>query len=72
MSNPPICKTCKAKMTEFDGWAWYTCPECGNRVRIIDGTITWYDEIFNPKSSKSLHSDYDRADFCRGGDLSED
>lgn len=46
MSDYPVCKTCGASMIEFDGWAWYTCPECGNKVRIIDGTVTWYDEIF--------------------------
>ena len=42
----PICKLCGAEMTEFDGWAWYTCPDCGKMVRIIDGTVTWDDEIF--------------------------
>ncbi len=67
----PICKSCGAKMTEFDDWAWYTCPECGNKVRIIDGITTWYDEIFKP-GKKEHHSDFELADFCHGGDLSED
>ncbi len=67
----PICKSCGAKMTRFDGWAWYTCPECGNSVRIIDGITTWYDEIFRP-GKKEHYSDFDLADFCRGGDLTED
>lgn len=50
---------------------WYTCPECGNSVRIIDGITTWYDEIFRP-GKKEHYSDFDLADFCRGGDLTED
>ena len=33
----PTCDMCGSKMTEFDGWAWYTCPECGNMVRVLDG-----------------------------------
>lgn len=71
MNDFPICKTCGAKMTEFDGWAWYTCPECGDMVRIIDGTTTWHDEIFKP-GTKEHHSDFELADFCHGGDLTED
>ncbi|MEG2087253.1 MAG: hypothetical protein RR022_03570 [Angelakisella sp.] len=71
MSNYPICKTCGAKMTQFDGWAWYTCPKCADRVRIIDGTETWQDEIFG-KGTKQHKSDFELADFCRGGDLTED
>ena len=59
-------------MTEFDGWAWYTCPVCGNRVRIIDGAVTWEDEIFGNKSPKTHHSDFELADFSHGGDLSDD
>lgn len=47
----PICNSCGASMTEFDGWAWYTCPECGNSVRIIDGETTWHNEIFGPSSN---------------------
>lgn len=71
MSNYPTCKTCGATMTEFDGWAWYTCPECGDEVRIIDGTVTWYNEIFG-RGKKEHRSDFELADFCRGGDLTED
>ena len=67
----PTCKTCETKMTEFDGWAWYTCPECGNKVRIIDEIETWYDDIFKV-GTKSIDSDYALADLCRGGDLTED
>ena len=67
----PICKLCGAEMTDFDGWAWYTCPDCGKMVRIIDGTVTWDDEIFG-NERKSHHSDFELADFCRGGDLTED
>lgn len=67
----PTCKSCDTKMTEFDGWAWYTCPYCGDKVRIIDGNETWYDEIFGT-GKKQHNSDYELADFCRGGDLSED
>ena len=71
MRKYPICKYCGAEMTKFDGWAWYTCPDCGNKVRIIDGHITWYDEIF--KDGKKQHSsDFSLADFCRGGELTED
>jgi predicted RNA-binding Zn-ribbon protein involved in translation (DUF1610 family) len=67
----PTCKTCGAKMTKFDGWAWYTCPECEDKVRIIEGKETWHDEIFN-KGKKQHKSDFELADFCRGGDLTED
>lgn len=67
----PTCKSCDTQMTEFDGWAWYTCPYCGNSVRIIDGEEKWYDEIFGT-GKKEHHSDYELADFCRGGDLSDD
>lgn len=38
-------------MTDYDGEAWYTCPECGNAVRIIDGIITWEREIFGRKAA---------------------
>lgn len=67
----PACKTCGAKMIKFDGWAWYTCPECENKVRIIDGKETWYSEIFK-SGKKQHHSDFELADFCRSGDLTED
>lgn len=69
--NYPICKTCGAKMTDFDGSAWYTCPECEDKVRVIEGKETWYDEIFG-KGKKQHHSDFELADFCHGGDLTED
>ena len=71
MNKNPTCKTCGAKMTEFDGWAWYTCPACGDKVRIIDGQTKWYDELF-AQGTKEHHSDFELADFCRGGDLTED
>lgn len=69
--NFPDCKACGSKMTIFDNWAWYTCPMCGNKVRIIDDEIIWYDEMFR-QGTKEHNSDYDLADFCRGGNLSED
>ena len=66
----PICK-CGAEMTDFDDWAWYTCPECGDKVRIIDGKETWYNDIFG--NGKKQHcSDFELSDFCQGGDLTED
>lgn len=69
--NYPTCRTCQTLMTEFDDWAWYTCPDCGNKVRIIEGKWDWYDELF--KAGKKEHSsDYGLANFCRGGDLFED
>ena len=71
MSTYPVCNSCGAEMTEFDGWAWYSCPECGNRVRIIDGSTTWANDIFG-RGKKKHTSDFGLADFCRGGDLSED
>ncbi len=68
----PVC-TCGADMTEFDGVSWYTCPVCGNSVRITDNIVTWEDEIFSSsKKSKRVLSDFELADLCRGGDLSED
>ncbi len=43
----PICKSCGARMTDYDGVSWYTCPECGDEVRKNDdGTMTWENEIF--------------------------
>ncbi len=30
--NIPICDMCGTLMTNFDGWAWHTCPNCGNAV----------------------------------------
>lgn len=69
--NYPVCKTCGAKMTDFDGWSWYICPKCGDKVRIIEGKETWQNEIFG-KGKKEHHSDFELADFCRGGDLTED
>ena len=71
MKDYPICRTCGSEMTDFDGWAWYTCPECGDSVRIIDGTETWKNEIFGT-GKKEFHSDFELADFCHGGDLTED
>ena len=67
----PYCKTCGAEMTIFDNWAWYTCPECENKVRIIDGHEAWYADLFG-EGTKQHYSDFDLADFCHGGDLSED
>ena len=50
----PTCDLCGEKMTEFDGWAWYTCPNCGNMVRILeDGTTTWERELFGPRAGHS-------------------
>ena len=71
-TNYPSCNICGASMTEFDGCWWYTCPECGNRVRSHeDGSWSWANEIFGT-GSKKHNSDYGLADFCRGGDLTED
>ena len=68
----PICNACGEKMTGFDGDMWYTCKECGNRVRKNDnGTWTWHEEISHT-GSKVLKSDYQRADFCHGWGVSED
>ncbi len=47
----PVCDMCGALMTEFDGWAWHTCPECGNSVRIIDGDVKWEREIFGRQAA---------------------
>lgn len=47
----PVCNKCGTTMTEFDGWAWYTCPNCDNSVRILDGKVIGQDEIFGPESA---------------------
>lgn len=47
----PVCDMCGSLMVEFDGWAWYTCPECGNSVRIIDGEVKWEREIFGRQAA---------------------
>lgn len=66
----PDCDMCGTEMTEFDGCWWYTCPECGNRVR-RNSNGTWTRAIFG-HDSKYHKSDFELADFCRGGDLTED
>jgi predicted RNA-binding Zn-ribbon protein involved in translation (DUF1610 family) len=72
MRDYPICKSCGSKMTEYDGCSWYTCPKCGQAIRDNEnGSWTWRDEIFG-RESKHHNSDFELADFCRGGDLSED
>lgn len=67
----PTCKTCGAKMTNYDGVSWYSCPDCGDRVRIVDGVTTWHDEIFR-SGKKEINSDFGLANLCRDGDLTED
>ena len=47
----PVCDMCGSLMTEFDGWAWHTCPEYGNSVRIIDGEVKWEREIFGRQAA---------------------
>jgi DNA-directed RNA polymerase subunit RPC12/RpoP/predicted RNA-binding Zn-ribbon protein involved in translation (DUF1610 family) len=64
----PTCKSCGSKMTDFDGWAWYTCPECGNSVRIIDGTTTWHDEIFGRGTRSTGRSCSNCGESLSGGD----
>lgn len=51
----PTCDCCGSKMTEFDGCWWFTCPECGNRVRKNDdGSWNRENEVFgNPSSSNA-------------------
>ena len=68
----PTCKSCGAKMTEYDGWAWYTCPVCGDAIRDNgDGSWTWKCEIVKFSNKKHM-SDFELANFCHGGDLTED
>ena len=50
----PICDMCGSLMTGFDGWAWHTCPECGNSVRIIDGEVKWEREILVDKRRRMV------------------
>jgi len=46
-SKYPLCE-CGAKMTEYDGNAWYTCPVCGNMKRNNgDGTWSWERDVFS-------------------------
>ena len=47
----PMCDICITLMTEVVGWAWHTCPDCGNSVRIIDGEVKWQKEIFGKQSA---------------------
>lgn len=42
----PTCKYCGSKMTIFDDWTWYTCPECEGMAKTINGKATWSNEIF--------------------------
>lgn len=46
------CKDCGTKM-QFDGVAWYTCPDCGAMIKDMgDGTFKTSYEIFHPKGVK--------------------
>lgn len=68
----PICHVCGSEMTEFDGCWWYTCPKCSARTRVNEnGSYSTDDEVFRT-GTKKHYSDFSLADFCRGGDLSED
>ena len=49
----------------------YNPKYCSKKQKIIDGSVTWYDEIFG-ENEKEHYSDFDLADFCRGGYLTED
>ena len=58
-------------MTDFDGVSWYSCPKCGNMVKANDdGSMSWESDVF-AKGSKNHKSDFELADFSRGGDLTE-
>lgn len=73
MKEYPMCNICGSKMTKFDGWAWYTCPECGQAIRDnMDGSWSWQNELFRSSKSKRDMSDFELADYCRGGELTED
>ncbi len=59
--NIPVCELCGTLMTDFDGWAWYSCPQCGNSVRIIDGKIKWEREF--SRKNNSAYSSRD-CEYC--------
>ncbi len=71
MDNYPICEVCGEKMTEFDGFMWYTCPECGYITDTCEEETPYADEVIKPKKRRH-YSDFELADFCRGGELTED
>ena len=50
-NDMPICDMCDSLMSKFDGVAWYTCPECGNSVRITEGEVKWNREIFGKQAA---------------------
>ena len=67
----PICEG-GCELTDFDGCWWYTCPECGSRIKSNeDGSWTWASEIFQT-GTKEITSDFELANISRGGDLTED
>ena len=66
----PTCNCCGAKMKEFDGVSWYTCPKCGNSVRIVGQDVKWKDELYK-QGTKEVKSNRQRYNICRGEDDDE-
>lgn len=59
------CDECGKEMTRTARCEFY-CEDCDNRV--FDFSLD-YEGIYKKKSH---YSDFSLADFCRGGDLSDD
>ena len=66
MPREPRCPWCGAELESTLDDGVYLCPVC-NELFYYDedsGEVDHYEPI--------SHDDYELADFCRGGDLSED
>lgn len=70
MSTEHYCEKCGRKMKRTARCEFY-CKNCDNTI--FDWSLKYSKEDeYENKSYKEHHSDFELADFCRGGDLTED
>ena len=65
MSDIQYCDICGKKMKQMARCEFY-CKDCDNTI------FDWSLQNEGQKKKKELWSDFDLANFCRGGDLTED
>ena len=66
MNNDHFCEHCGKKMKRLAQCEFY-CNTCDKTV--FDWSLQYESE---KKKPKEFHSDFELADFCHGGDLSDD
>ena len=70
MSAEHYCDICGKKMKRTAKCEFY-CKACDNTI--FDWSLKYAkEEGEENKPHKEHHSDFELADFCRGGDLTED